>query len=33
MMASADVVRKKLLQIDQATSRLRSWMPVSLETL
>jgi uncharacterized protein YutE (UPF0331/DUF86 family) len=33
MVASADVVRKKLLQIDQATSRLRSWMPVSLETL
>ena len=29
----AEVVRKKLLQIDQATARLRSWMPVSLETL
>ena len=28
----AEVVRKKL-QIDQATARLRSWMPVSLETL
>jgi uncharacterized protein YutE (UPF0331/DUF86 family) len=29
----AEVVRKKLLQIEQATARLRSWMPVSLETL
>lgn len=29
----ADIVRKKLLQIDQATARLRSWMPVSLKTL
>ncbi len=29
----ADIVRKKLLQIDQATARLRSWMPVSLNTL
>ena len=29
----ADIVRKKLLQIDQATARLRSWLPVSLETL
>ena len=28
----ADIVRKKLLQIDQSTARLRSWMPVSLKT-
>lgn len=33
MVVSADIVRKKLLQIDQATSRLRSWMPLSLENL
>ncbi len=33
MPLSAEVVRKKLLQIDQATARLRSWMPVSQETL
>jgi len=29
----ADIVRKKLLQVDQATARLRSWMPISLKTL
>jgi uncharacterized protein YutE (UPF0331/DUF86 family) len=33
MALSAEVVRKKLLQIDQATSRLRSWLPVTLKTL
>lgn len=29
----AEIVRKKLLQIDQAVARLRSWLPVSLQTL
>ena len=33
MVLNSDVVRKKLLQIDQATSRLRSWLPVTLKTL
>jgi uncharacterized protein YutE (UPF0331/DUF86 family) len=29
----AELVRKKLLEIDQTTGRLRSWMPISLEQL
>ena len=29
----ADIVRKKLLSIDEATGRLRSWMPISIEKL
>jgi uncharacterized protein YutE (UPF0331/DUF86 family) len=29
----ADIIRKKLLSIDEATGRLRSWMPISLEKL
>ena len=27
----ADVVRKKLLQIDQASGRIRSWLPISVD--
>ncbi len=29
----ADVVRKKLLQIDQASGRIRSWLPISVDRL
>jgi uncharacterized protein YutE (UPF0331/DUF86 family) len=29
----ADIVRRKLLSIEEATGRLRSWMPISLEKL
>ncbi|HXV60711.1 MAG TPA: DUF86 domain-containing protein [Vicinamibacteria bacterium] len=29
----AEVIRKKLLEIDQTTGRLRSWMPMSLGEL
>lgn len=28
-----DILRRKLLQIDEATGRLRSWMPIQLEDL
>ncbi len=28
-----EVVRKKLLEIEQATGRLRSWMPISVERI
>jgi uncharacterized protein YutE (UPF0331/DUF86 family) len=33
MRLRADIVRRKLLSIEEATGRLRSWMPISLERL
>ncbi len=33
MPARAEVVRRKLLEIDQAVGRLRSWLPINIERL
>ena len=33
MPVRAEIVRKKLLDLDEAVSRLRAWLPVTLERL